>query len=130
MRRFKIKYTSTKGVLKTRNIKASSEAKAMSEITDMQQHHYTITETVEKNDMYVEEPKETWEVGDMLYCIKSGKSHSRNEPYVKGKVYECSHFWQGDTFGITGLKNIVDKKNFRKATSTEILVLRKSLSGK
>lgn len=51
MQRFKIKYTNTKGVVKTRSIKASSEAKAMSQIKDMAQHHYTITESVD------EEPK-------------------------------------------------------------------------
>lgn len=47
MRRYKIKYTNTKGVLKTRNIKATSEQKAMSQIKDMGQHHYTITEDID-----------------------------------------------------------------------------------
>jgi hypothetical protein len=44
MRRFKIKYSTTSGGIKTRNIKATSEDKALSEITDMGQHHYTIIE--------------------------------------------------------------------------------------
>lgn len=48
MKRFKIKYTNTKGVVKTRNIKATSEEKAMSEIKDMSQHHYTIVESIEE----------------------------------------------------------------------------------
>lgn len=47
MQRFKIKYTNTKGQLKTRNIKATSEARAMSEIKDMGQHHYTIVESID-----------------------------------------------------------------------------------
>lgn len=63
MQRFKIKYTNTKGVIKTRNIKATSEARAMSEIKDMGQHHYTIVEslddpanglTVTITDMHIE----------------------------------------------------------------------------
>jgi hypothetical protein len=48
MRRFKIKYTNTKGIIKTRNIKATSEERAMSEISDMQQHHYTIVESLDE----------------------------------------------------------------------------------
>jgi hypothetical protein len=47
MQRFKIKYTNTKGVIKTRNIKATSESRAMSEIKDMAEHHYTITESLD-----------------------------------------------------------------------------------
>jgi len=50
MRRFKIKYTNTKGVVKTRNIKATSEERAMSEIKDMGQHHYTIVESLDEPD--------------------------------------------------------------------------------
>jgi hypothetical protein len=50
MRRFKIKYTNTKGVIKTRNIKATSEERAMGEIIDMGQHHYTIVETLDEPD--------------------------------------------------------------------------------
>jgi hypothetical protein len=44
---FKIKYTTTDGAVKTRNIKASSEQAAMGKISDIAQHHYTITEDIE-----------------------------------------------------------------------------------
>ena len=49
MKQYKIKYTSNKGVLKERNIKASSEQKAMSEILDMGEHHYTIAEGLDES---------------------------------------------------------------------------------
>lgn len=45
---FKIKYTNNKGIMKTRNIKATSESKAMSEITDLDKHHYTISEPIDQ----------------------------------------------------------------------------------
>src|ERR1035437_7233221 len=121
MRRFKIKYTSTKGELKTRNIKATSEEKAMSEITDMTQHHYTITEGLDdkpatKENLRVREP---FEVGDTVICIKDGFAHwsgsgdGKNEPYFKDLIYECSHFWgeADSTCGIKGIQHIVDKEN-------------------
>jgi len=50
MKRFKIKYLNTKGQVKTRNIKASSEEKAKSEIKDMAQHYYTITEDLDESE--------------------------------------------------------------------------------
>lgn len=47
MKLFKIKYLNTKGIAKTRNIKASSESSAMSKIKDMETHYYTIAEDIE-----------------------------------------------------------------------------------
>ena len=58
MKRFKIKYTNTKGIIKIRNIKATSEARAMSEIKDMSQHHYTIAESADDPGP---DPKQIWE---------------------------------------------------------------------
>ena len=55
MKLFKIKYLNTKGIAKTRSIKASSEASAMSKIKDMETHYYTIVEDLDETEV----PKKT-----------------------------------------------------------------------
>lgn len=75
MKRFKIKYTNTKGVIKTRNIKATSEERAMNEIKDMSQHHYTIVESLDEP-----EPKKG------LQCISIEKAIQMWNPIINSVI--------------------------------------------
>ena len=124
MKRFKIRFTNTKGEFKTRNIKAVSEQKALAEITDLKEHHYTITESISIEDLPTEEvTDELYKIGDFVMCIKNGKSRGRGEPYYAGNLYKCSHtFLQGSdkTIGLKNYQNIVEASDFRKARPDEI----------
>ena len=63
-----------------------------------------------------------WNKGDMVMCIKSGRSLTRNESYEEGTLYTLSHTeFSDDTIGIIGIEHCCLSCNFKLFVETEII---------